>query len=65
MNEKYEGIYRDVESGLYDQEYFSLGEGNVVGVSAKKLKSECSNQGVDFDEFLEYARKRKAEEMKK
>ena len=65
MSNKFENIYMKVEQGLYDKEYFSLGEGNIVGVSVKRLKSKCLKQGVDFDSFLEYARSRKAEEMNK
>jgi hypothetical protein len=65
MNEKYEKIYRRVERGLYDQVVFIPEKGTVYRVSVKKLKDACLKQAVDFDSFLEYARKRKAEEMKK
>lgn len=65
MSNKFENIYMKVEQGFYDQEYFSVDEGKIVGVSVKKLKSECSKQGVNFKAFLTYARSRKAEEMEK
>lgn len=61
MNDKYEKIYLNLEKGLFNQRYFSIEDGDVVGVSVELLKAECIKQGVDFEKLLEYARKRKAE----
>ena len=53
-----EGAYNDI---FRDSETFA----EVGEISVKKIKNDCKKRNVDFDDFLKYAQKRKAEENAK
>lgn len=59
----YQIMYRLINEGAYndifrDSETFA----EVGRISVKKIKNDCKKRNVDFDDFLKYAQKRKAEE---
>lgn len=62
--EKFDSIYKQMESGVFDKMYYDLEKGNVIGISVKNLKKHCNSHDVDFDTFLKYAQNRKKEENK-
>lgn len=62
--EKFDDIYMQAESGVFDKLYYELGKGNAIGLDVKEVKKACANHDIDFDEFLKYAQKIKKEENK-
>lgn len=58
----FDDIYKQMVAGVFDRMYYELGEGNKVGIDAKKVKKACAKYEVDFKEFMKYAQERKKEE---
>ena len=60
----YEVLYTNMSSGKYDGVVRTFGNGlnPTTEILVKKVKKACSENNVDFSEFMKYAQERKAKE---